>query len=196
MNSSAANSRIASRRSQSITWRCTSGSDTRRRSGRGGKRPAGTTTPALLLPLMPLLPDQEAVGQHHTDRMPMEPRPQPALVLVPAQQALGLLGVPLHPVPPVRVLDHRRQRLLRPEVTPVILLLPALTTPRPLPDQPAQPAPALRRHPPATHRREPAPPPAGAPLPPAHGSPDRARQVGQQCIRPLRRSRAIRRHGA
>src|SRR5512135_2953714 len=128
MNSSAANSRIASRRSQSITWRCTSGSGTRRRSGRGGKRPAGTTTPAPLRPLMPLLPDQGAVGPHHTDRMPMKPRPQPALVLVPAQQALGLLVVPLHPVPPVRVLDHRRQRHLRPEVTPVILRLPGLTT--------------------------------------------------------------------
>jgi hypothetical protein len=90
MNSLAANSRIASRRSQSITRRCTSGSDTRWRSGRGGKRPTGPTTPAPILALMPLLPDQEAVGQHHTDRMPMEPRPQPALVLVPPQQPLGL----------------------------------------------------------------------------------------------------------
>src|SRR5512142_146363 len=132
MNSSAPNSRIASRHSQSITWRCTSGSDRRRRSGRGGKRPACPTTPARLLPLLPLLSDQEGVGQHHTDGMPMEPRPQTALVLVPAQQALGLLVVPLHPVPPVRVLDHPRQRLLRPEVTPVILRLPGLTTPRSL----------------------------------------------------------------
>src|SRR5512143_1340050 len=195
MNSSAANSRIASRRSQSITWRCTSGSDTRRRSGRGGKRPAGTTTPALLLPLLPLLSDQEAVGQHHTDRMPMESGPQPPLVLVPAQQTLRLLVVPLHPVPPVRVLHHRRQRLLRPEVTPVILGLPVLTTPRPFPDQPALPAPATRRHPPAAHRRESAPQPALAPLAPAHGPPGRARQPGQQRIGPLRRRRALRRHG-
>src|SRR5512142_1937431 len=108
MNSSAPTSRIASRHSQSITWRCTSGSETRRRSGRGGKRPACPSTPAPLLSLLPLLSDQEAVGQHHTDRMPMESRPQPPLVLVPTQQTLGLLVVSLHPVPPVRVLHHRR----------------------------------------------------------------------------------------
>src|SRR5512138_913882 len=143
MNSLVPDSRIASRHSQSTTRRCTSGSDTRRRSGRGGKRQAWSTTPALLLPLLPLLSDQEAVNPHHTDRMPMESGPQPPLVLVPAQQALGLLVVPLHPVPPVRVLDHRRQRLLRPEVTPVILRLPGLTAPRSLPDQPAEPAPTL-----------------------------------------------------
>src|SRR5512144_297004 len=182
MNSSAPNSRIASRHSQTITCRCTSGSETRRRSGRGGKRPACPTTPALHL-----LIDQETGGQHHTDRMPMESRPETALVLVPPQQPLGLLVIPLHPVPPVRVLHHPRQRLLRPEVAPVILRLAVLNTPRPLPDQPTRPAPAFGRHPPAAHRREPAPQPALAPLAPAHRPPGRARQLGQQRIGPPRR---------
>src|SRR5512135_2604440 len=182
MTSLAANSRIASRRSQSITWRCTSSSGTRRRSGRGGKRPACPTTPAPLLPLMPLRPDQSAGGQHDTDRMTREPRPESAPVLVPPQQALGLFVVPPHPVPPGRGLHHCRQRGARPEVAPVILLFPALTTPRPPPDPPAQSASARRRHPPATHRREPAPQPALAPLTPAHGQPGRAGQPGPQGI--------------
>ena len=187
--------RIASHPSQSTTRRCPSGSGILRRSGRGGKSPAGPPTPGSLVPLLPLPPHQEAGGQHYTDRMPMEPRPQPARVLIPAQQPLGLLVVLLHPVPPVRVLNHRCQRRVRPEVAPVILLLPGLTTSRPLPDQPAEPAPAPRRHPPAAHRREPAPQPAGAPLTPAHGPPGRTRPAGQQRFGPLRRGGAGRRQG-
>src|SRR5512135_2917579 len=124
MSSLAANSRSASRRSQSITWRCTSGSGTRRRSGRGGKRPTCPTTPAPLLPLPPLPPDQEAIGQHHTDCMPVESRPLPTLVLV-------------HPVPPVRIFLQAPQRRLRPEVTPGVLASPLLAACLPLPDQPA-----------------------------------------------------------
>src|SRR5512135_84118 len=114
-------SRMAAHPSQSTTRRCTSGNGSRRRSGRGGKSPAGSTPPGCLLPLTPLQPHQEAGGQHHTDRMPMEPRPQPPLILVPAQQTLGLLVISLHPVPPVRVLDHLIQCCVRPEVAPVIL---------------------------------------------------------------------------
>src|SRR4051812_21397343 len=100
-------SRRASSRSQSTTWRCTSGSGTRRRSGRGGKRPAGPPPPAPRLPLLPLPPDQIAVRQHHGHGVAVEPRPQPPLVLVPAQEPLGFLVELFHPVPPVGVLDHR-----------------------------------------------------------------------------------------
>ena len=120
MNSRDSNSLAASSRSQSQIWRCTSGSDTRRRSGRGGKSPPRSSRAGSLLPLLPLLPDQEAVRQHHAHRVPVEARPQPALILVPAQQPLGLLVVLLHPVPPVRVLHHPLQRHLRPEVAPVV----------------------------------------------------------------------------
>src|SRR5262244_3169970 len=122
----ASHSRRASSRSQSTTWRCTSGSATRRRSGRGGKRPAGAATPALLLSLLPLPPDQVAVRQHHGHGVPVEPRPEPPLVLVPAQQPLGLLVKSLHPVPPVGVLHHPSRRHLRAEVAPVVLPPPVL----------------------------------------------------------------------
>src|SRR5262249_54105363 len=77
--------------SQSPMRRCTSGSGRRRRSGRGGKSPTGTSPQAYLLPVLPFLFDQEAVRQHHQHTVAVEPRPQPALVLVPAQQFLGLL---------------------------------------------------------------------------------------------------------
>src|SRR4051794_39948406 len=116
-------SRRAWSSSQSQMRRCTSGSGTRLRSGRGGKRPALPPAPAHPLPLLPLLLDQEAVGQHHQHRVPMEARPQPPLVLVPARQPLGLLVVLLHPVPPVGVLHQPPQRHplaeVAPEVTPL-----------------------------------------------------------------------------
>jgi hypothetical protein len=69
------NSRAASRRSQSQMRRWISGSGRRRRSGRGGKRPAWPATSPRLLPLLELVPDQEAVRQHHADRVPVEARP-------------------------------------------------------------------------------------------------------------------------
>src|SRR5436190_21666820 len=121
MRSRATHSRTASRFNQSTTRRWTAGSDTRRRSPRGGKRPAPRAGPGDLMPVPGLLPDQEAVGQQDGDRVPVGPGPQPPLVLVPPEQLLRLLVVPLHPMPPVRVLDELRQRRPRPEVTPVEL---------------------------------------------------------------------------
>src|SRR6516164_7933072 len=118
---SCSNSLAAWRRNQSPIRRWISGSGVRRRSPRGGKRPALPTAPAFLLPLLPLLPDQEAISQHHRHRVAMEAGPQPPLVLVPAQQPLGLFVVLLHPVPPVRVAEQRRQRRPRPQVAPVVL---------------------------------------------------------------------------
>src|SRR5262249_3856152 len=115
---------------------------------------------------------QEAVGQHHAHRMAVEARPQPALVLVPAQEPLGLLMVLLHPVPPVRVFDQALQGYIRPEVAPVVPALaiggiladqparsPSPPTPQPPPPPPA--APPRRRRAPTT-----SPPPAPAPPPP------------------------------
>src|SRR3954462_10874411 len=63
-----------------------------------GKGAGGPARGGSLLSLPPLLPHQEAVRQHHRHRMAMEARPQPALILVPAQQPLGLLMIPLHPM--------------------------------------------------------------------------------------------------
>ena len=120
MSSRDNNSLAASSRSQSLICRCTSGSDSLRRSGRGGKSPPRPTRAGSLLSLLPLTPHQETVRQHHTRCMPVEAAPLPALILVPAQQPLGLLVILLHPVPSVRVLHHPLQQRLRTEVAPVV----------------------------------------------------------------------------
>src|SRR5512135_264110 len=168
MSSRNSNSLAASTRSQSMIWRWTSGSVMRRRSARGGKSPPRSPRAGSLLPISPFLPHQEAVGQHHTDGVPVEPLPLPALVLVPAQEPLGLLVVLLDPVPPVRVLDHRLQRHPRPEVAPVILPLAIGGL---LADQPADATTARGGRPPAADGDEPAPQPALAPFPPGHRAP-------------------------
>ena len=187
MRSRNSNSLAASKRSQSQTWRCTSGSDTRRRSGRGGKSPPRSSRAGSLSPSLPLLPDQEAVRQHHTHRLPVEAPPEPALILVPAQQPLGLLMILLHPVPPVRILHQPLQRHLRTEVAPGV---PALTVRGILTDQPARTTPLRRRHPSAAQRDEAGAHPALAAFPPSHRAP-RPRRLGlDQDIGPPRRDSA------
>src|SRR5262245_6823098 len=151
MSSCSTNSSAASQRSQSQIRRWISGSDTLRRSRRGGKSPPGSPPPGLLLPLLPLLPHQEAVRQHHRHRVPVEARPQPPLVLIPTQQFLGLFVVLLHPVPPVRVAHQRLQTRPRPQVAPVVTALAVGTV---LPQQPTHPPLAVGPHPPATHHHE------------------------------------------
>src|SRR5262249_44396923 len=148
MRSRRIRSRMASRRSQSTTRRCISGSGRRLRSGRGGKSPARPAAPAPCRSALELLTDQEAVGQHHQHAVAVEPPPQPPLSLAPAHRPLGPL-VKLPPRgPPVRVAPHRLQRCPRPEVAPVVLALgfpPAAGLPA---DQPPGPAPAVGQYPP------------------------------------------------
>ena len=176
MSSRPSHSRTASNRSQSLTWRWTSGSGTRRRSGRGGKSRPRAAGPGARPPQPELLPHQERVRQHHRDRVPVEPGPQPPLVLVPPEQPLRLLVVLLDPVPPVGVPDQPLQRHLRAEVAPVELPPLVLPARLPLPDQPPDVPLAVGRHPPAPHGGEPAPQPPLAPLPP----PDRPPHPGRQ----------------
>src|SRR3954447_4833036 len=184
MSSRDSDSLAASSRSQSQSWRWTSGRDTRRRSGRGGKSPPRSSRAGSLLPLLPLAPDQEAVRQHHRHRMPMEAPPLPALILVPPQQPLGLLVRALHPVPPVRVLHHPLQRHTRPEVAPIV---PPLAVRGILADQPPRTMPPRRRLPVGSQRDEPPTHPAPAPLPPRHRTPRPRRLRLDQGIEPLRR---------
>src|SRR4051794_41893786 len=107
MSSRNTNSLAASWRSQSQIRRCTSGRVTRRRSARGGKSPPGSSQAGLLLSFLVLLPHQEAVGQHHGDRVAGEATPSSPPVLVPAQEPPGLPVGLLPPVPPVGGLHHR-----------------------------------------------------------------------------------------
>src|ERR671916_3153753 len=155
-------------RSHWTTSRCTAGSVLRRRSERGGKKVAGATSPGLTAALAQLQPDQKTVGQHHRDRMPMEARPQPSLVVVPAQLALGLFMKLFNRMAPMGIPRQLCQRGLGGRGSPVELPLLRLASGGPLPDQPAfVPLPATG-HPPAAYRHELlAQPPFGA-LPPAN----------------------------
>src|SRR5262245_57148286 len=176
-------SRTASRRSQSTTRRWTSGRGSLRRSGRGGKRPARSAAPAPCLAVLELLPDQEAVRQHHQHAVAVKAGPQPALVLVPAQQALGLLVELLHPVPPMGVLHHPHQRRVLPEVAPVVAPLAVAAV---LADQPAYPPRALGGDSPAAQGHHLGVQPALAALTPANRPPLPLATGGYQRLRPLR----------
>src|SRR4029453_17264164 len=168
MSSSNSSCLAACQRSQSQVRRCTSGRDRRRRSGRGGKRPAWPATPALLRPLLHFLPDQETVSQHPPHRVAIEARPQPSLILVPAQETLGLLVILLHPVPPVRVTHHLVQRYRWPQVAPVVAPLAIGTV---FTDQPTGPTLSVALHTVTAHRHERRLQPALAALAPPHASP-------------------------
>src|SRR5213082_1006761 len=114
MRSNSINSRMAARRSHSLTRRWTSGS---------GPRP-----PAHLaaLPLPPFQPDQKTIAQHHRDRVPMKAIPTPPLILIPPQLRFSFFMILLHPVATVRILDHHGQRRRGREVTPKILQVSVL----------------------------------------------------------------------
>ena len=114
-----------------------------------GKRAPWSARAGSLLSLLPLLPDQKTVRQHHTHRVPVKARPQPPLILVPAQQTFGLFVILLHPMPTVRVLHHPLQPYLRTEVAPVV---PPLAVGGILTDQPARTTMPRGRHAPATQR--------------------------------------------
>jgi hypothetical protein len=118
-------------RNQPATSRCTAGSVRRWPLGRGGTRVTGATSPALSVPLPPLQPDQNAVGQHDGDCMTVKAWPQPALVLVPAQLALGLLMKRLARMPPMGHGGQLLQRGLRRQVAPELFTCPGRHAPPP-----------------------------------------------------------------
>src|SRR4051812_45063704 len=128
-----------------------------------GERAPWPARAGSLLSSSPLVPHQEAVRQHDGHRMAAEARPQSALILVPAQQPLGLLMILLHPVPPMGVFHQPLQRHVLPEIAPVV---PSLAIGGVLADQPARFAPPRRRHPPDPQGDELPAHPASAPLPP------------------------------
>src|SRR5256884_8890478 len=166
-------------RSHRATSRCTAGSARRQRSGRGGKRVAWATPVWVALALPQLQPEQKAHGQHHRDRMPVKARPQPSLILVPAQFLFGLLMKLLDGMPAMGVVDQLLQRGRRRQVAPIVLVFLGLPTSRSLPQQPADTGSTLRRDPPGAHGYElfvqpslaPVPPPDRTPLVPGHGGP-------------------------
>src|SRR5262249_3975250 len=114
------NSRIAAARSQSAMLRGRPGRGQRGRSGRGEKG-AGRSAPRALLPaLLPLQPHQKAIGQHDGDGMAMKPFPEPALVLIPAQQLFSFFMILLHPGTTTAILDHDREGSMSLDVSPIV----------------------------------------------------------------------------
>src|SRR3954467_13700833 len=146
-----------------------------------GERAPWPARAGSLLSSSPLVPHQEAVRQHDGHRMAVEARPQPALVLVPPQQPLGLLMILLHPVPPMGVFHQPLKRHVRPESAPVV---PPLAIGGVLTDQPAHLAAPRRGHPPGPQGDELPAHPAWAPLPPGDRPPRPRRLRPDQLIGP------------
>src|SRR5215831_754436 len=141
-------------RNHRATSRWTAGSECLRRSGRGGKRVAWATPARLAAALPQLQPDQNTRGQHHGDGMPMDTSPQAALVLIPAEFALGLFMTLLDRMPPMGHTSQLFQRGLRWQVAPRVLPLLRLAAGGPLPDQPAPVPLAVAGDTPTAHRHQ------------------------------------------
>src|SRR5512141_3255584 len=105
------------------TRRWMAASDWRRRSRRGGKDAARATPPLHPFAFTPFQPDQETVGQHDQCGVPMEAMPQPTLILIPAQQALGLFMKLFNPVAAMCIFHHGLQRRVEWKVAPEVLPL-------------------------------------------------------------------------
>src|SRR5438445_12884966 len=117
--------------------------------------------------------------------MPVKARPQPALILVPAQFLFGLLMQLLDGVPAMGLSDQSLQRGRSRQVAPIILVVLGLPTRRSLSPQPADLGFALRREPPGAHGPALLAPPALAPVPPAARAPLAPGHGGQPVVDPL-----------
>jgi hypothetical protein len=175
-------------RSHGATSRCTAGSERRRHCRRGGKRVASATLRGMMGPLRPLQPDQQAIGQHDGHGVPMKPRPQAALILVPAQLALGLFMQLRDRMPPMGIPGQCCEGDIRGPVAPD--RVPFLGRPlgRSLPHQPARVTVSVTGHPPAAHRHALLPPPAVGAPPPATRAPLPTRHRPEPFIRPTHRA--------
>src|SRR5215469_16172933 len=117
---------MAAQRNHSLSRRWTSGSGTRRRSGRGGKSGPWPSAHFALLALAHFQPHQKTIAQHDGDGVAMKAIPASSLILVPAQLGFGLLMILLDPVAAMGILDHpgrlRGGWEITPEILPVAML--------------------------------------------------------------------------
>ena len=158
------------------TSRCTAGSVLRRYFGRGGKKAASATTLGVMLPFLQSQPDQKAVRQQDGHGMPMKSWPQPPLVLIPAQLALGLFMKLFDGMPPVGIPGQYLKGRVWGQVAPEIFPLLGRPLSDSLPHQPALMTRPVAGHPPTADRHKflaqsplrPPPPADRAPLPAGH----------------------------
>src|SRR5262249_16149482 len=144
------------------------------------------SAPRALLPaLLPLQPHQKAIGQHDGDGMAMKPFPEPALVLIPAQQLFSFFMILLHPGTTMDILDHDREGSMSREVTPIVFAVTRLAAPGPLADQPAEVGCPIPIHAPAAQGDKLAPQRARTALPPGDCLPVTGRERSQHGIHPL-----------
>src|SRR5215470_4375821 len=188
MSSNSINSRRAAQRSHSLTRRWSSGSGTRRRSGRGGKSRPRPSAPLASLALPPFQPHQKTIAQHYGDGVPMKAIPASALILIPAQLGFRFLMILLDPVAAVGILDYSGQRHGGREVAPEILPVSVLAASGALPNQPAHMAAAIAIHSPAAQCAKLGPPPAFGSCAPCNGLPVLARLCRQHRLGPLHRT--------
>src|SRR6266699_3296976 len=109
-------------RSHCATSRCTAGSARRHRSGRGGKRVAWATPFWMAMALPQLQPEHKAQRQHNRDCMSVKARPQPALILIPAQFFFGLLMELFDGMTTMGIIHQLLQRGRGRQVTPIVLV--------------------------------------------------------------------------
>ncbi len=109
-------------RSQSTTW---------------GKKHGGATRQSLHLPFASFHVDQETEAQHDQHGIAMKPRPEPFLIMVPAQFAFSLFMILFAPMPPMRVFHRPFQNHMGRETTPELFRIAALAPRETLFDYPA-----------------------------------------------------------
>src|SRR5918992_1757940 len=158
-------------RSQVAISRCTSGSDRRQRSTRGGKRVAWATPFGMMLALSKLLPDQKTQGQHHRHGMSVKTRPQATLILIPAQLPLGFFMELLDRMATMGIFSQFLQRRLCRQIAPVELAFLRLAACRPLAQQPTDMRLAVRTQAPGAQRDKLLAQPAFSALSPTDGAP-------------------------
>src|SRR5215212_8784325 len=148
------NSRMASTRNHSTIARCTSGSESRRASRRGGKSGALESAAPPHLASSKFQPDQKTVGQHDHLRVTMEALPNSTLMLIPSQLHFRFFMILFDPTAPVFVLDHHLKRRAGREIAPVIMMLARRRAARTLADQESHAPIPLAIHAPTAQRAE------------------------------------------
>src|SRR5438093_13536619 len=117
--------------------------------------------------------------------MAVKARPQPTLILGPAQFLFGLPMKLLDGVPTMGIVDQLLQRGRRWQVAPIVLVFLGLPTRRSLSQHPANTGVALHRDPPGAHGHALLAQPSLAPVPPADGPPLAPGHGGPHLVGPL-----------